>query len=378
MANPETALLQFVALALPAVAILMQAILSFQEQHGNTTGIDSFEFRFIELGFFALAGAGVLFAVEIFSNVNSQILKLGIGTISASFLLLALATAFGLRRPKYQGKEEEEVTLEQAVYTDIKRLSPIIGIIIIGSIIVFVIGTGDISYSRISKALSSIISEPSQSLQAISGIIAIITLTYSLVGLRVYFNFQEEQKEINQWYERVAEFSKSASTLESDFATTVPQSDFRIFSERVSEYQSRAEELIESAPEGIDEDIIELLERIQTKLEITHDIVSELDEVYNNLAARESRIDSLEQELSEKEEEYEDIKEAPESGGEHVGEYLDELTRQMGKLQNEISDNEMKLNELQRRRQDLSEELEDTLDEILDKISLLQDEVEKK
>lgn len=103
------ALLQFVALALPAIAILMQAVLRFHEIYDVSDSGSSLriEFRFLEFAFLGLVSAAILFSIDIYTTLVTMWTKLGIWVLTLSLSLIFPATWFALRRAKYPSGEHD-------------------------------------------------------------------------------------------------------------------------------------------------------------------------------------------------------------------------------------------------------------------------------
>ncbi|WP_137284192.1 hypothetical protein [Halorussus salinisoli] len=107
-------LLQFVALAIPAVAMLMQVVLRIHDEYGNDGELVlGTEFKLIELSFFGLVISGVFVAYPLIQELDSGIAELGLILSLVSLILLVGATWFSLRRPQYPTKDFEKP--EQAV-----------------------------------------------------------------------------------------------------------------------------------------------------------------------------------------------------------------------------------------------------------------------
>jgi len=147
--DEQLALLQFVALALPAVAILMQAVVGFHDRYGESSSDSSLriEFRILETAFLALVAAGGLFAVSIYQQISSIITKIGIIFLAISLLLIFPATWFTLRRADFpkQSYETPEEWVKSGGVTIVKYslvISPVIAIAI-GSQFVTIPGLSD-------------------------------------------------------------------------------------------------------------------------------------------------------------------------------------------------------------------------------------------
>lgn len=114
-------LLQFIALAVPAVAMMMQVVLRFQDRYSEdeNTSIGS-EFRLIEGSFLALVIGGILISYPIVDSLSSGIAQVGISLALLALLLLVLATGLALRRPKYPKGSYDSV--EEAVMKTSKKV----------------------------------------------------------------------------------------------------------------------------------------------------------------------------------------------------------------------------------------------------------------
>lgn len=90
-------LLQFVALALPAIAILMQVVVSISEDEGKPPG-----FGGIEISLHIVLVGGALIGYELIQRMESTIIQLATVLILLSFPLLALSLAYSIRPDFHQ------------------------------------------------------------------------------------------------------------------------------------------------------------------------------------------------------------------------------------------------------------------------------------
>lgn len=102
----ERSLFQFVALALPAVAILLQAMISFQEKLSTVESEIAFrrEFRVIEFSLFFLVAAGVALSFSLFQSANSDVTKFSISLLLISLISLGFGTWLAFGRARYPTK----------------------------------------------------------------------------------------------------------------------------------------------------------------------------------------------------------------------------------------------------------------------------------
>ena len=131
-------LLQFVALAVPAVAMMMQVVLRFQDQYiDDEDPFVGWEFRLIEASFLALVLGGVLIAYPIIQTLSSGIARFGIVLALLALLFLVVATGLALRRPRYPTKSYDSVeeaiieTAKKATTTFLGFLVALLGILIV-------------------------------------------------------------------------------------------------------------------------------------------------------------------------------------------------------------------------------------------------------
>jgi hypothetical protein len=107
-------LLQFIALSLPAIAILLQVVLQFQSQYvDDENAASAIEFRLIEFSLLILVVGGVLLALPIVLSLSSIIAQIGLTLSLLSLGLLVLAIGISLRRSRYP--TEEAATIEEAI-----------------------------------------------------------------------------------------------------------------------------------------------------------------------------------------------------------------------------------------------------------------------
>jgi hypothetical protein len=120
-------LFQFVALAIPAVAILLQVVLQVQTQYVDESGgsdiTSAWEFRLIELSLIALVAGGALLSVPVLLSLPSPIAQAGVGVSVIALLTLVLAITISLRRPKYPTDNYESI--EQAITARLSGLAEI-------------------------------------------------------------------------------------------------------------------------------------------------------------------------------------------------------------------------------------------------------------
>jgi len=110
-------LLQFVALSIPAVAILLQVVLQLRSEHDSgREPMSGWDFRAIEGGFIALVLSGVLLAGLVVQSIQSVVGQVGVALSMFGLFLLLFATWVSIRRPKYPTDDYE--TLE-GEYSDL-------------------------------------------------------------------------------------------------------------------------------------------------------------------------------------------------------------------------------------------------------------------
>ena len=110
-------LLQFVALSIPAVAILLQVVLQLRSEHDSgREPMSGWDFRAIEGGFIALVLSGVLLAGLVVQSIQSVVGRVGVALAMFGLFLLLFATWVSIRRPKYPTDDYE--TLE-GEYSDL-------------------------------------------------------------------------------------------------------------------------------------------------------------------------------------------------------------------------------------------------------------------
>lgn len=261
----ELTLLQFVALALPAVAILMQAVLNFHEiyddSHSET--VLRTEFRLLEFTFLGLVIASALFSAQILMDVESVLTKFGILFMWAGLGLIFPATWFALRRAKYptENYDSPEELVRQTTDTGKRVLLPILAVVIIlfGISRISAIATLETRFLQI--GIDDIIS-------VLTIILIIITTQTVASNIIDYFAQRIEQKEQKR------QLSRPILDIHVVTRKQIPESDLELIQERISEIND------------IQSDLIQIRSRyIEYFSDETNDKVSDLQKKLNDLGS---------------------------------------------------------------------------------------------
>jgi len=356
--DAQLALLQFVALALPAVAILMQAVVGFHDRYDDSSSDGSLriEFRILEVSFLTLVAAGGFFAVSIFQQTTSVMTRVGISLLAISLFLIFPATWFTLRRADFpkQSYETPEEWVKSGGKTVLKYS------IVVSPVIVLAIGSQFITIPVVTDVFSGLGWQ--RIITAAAGVVSSLGIVVTYLQ---YTASKLDKKRINDWKERVR-FNLA------DIQTRI--SDIDIDDEKeVTRLKSVAEDSIKdieglssSRPTGVDNEVSDGLNGVKhslaviselcdKRLEIAESIESFIqnreEAVHSNLKA-EARIQS-DVELSDQDLEDELRKQ------ERSEDYIDKVNK--------------KLEDLESEREELTEDLEQEitiLEEQIDELDL--------
>lgn len=275
MPRPEMTLLQFVALTLPAVAILMQALMSFHERYGKDEYGDSLwtEFRFLELSFIGLVIAGGLFAFSIFNSLNSLTSKIALTVMLFSLLLLAPATWFALRRAKYPSESFDSP--EDAVRSGLSTVGVLLLLLVPPAL-------GGFLIIRFTNLLSQT-SLPSMIANIKLMIYASIIFTILTVVIEIISNFYQYEESVNKlekWSQEVDSLTSKVQKRggEIDEAEDIRNNTVKTMNTFLS-LRERAENLQSVAPQKADEDIISKLEDLTVHLNTVVDLLEEVQQL---------------------------------------------------------------------------------------------------
>lgn len=181
--NIMLTLLQFIALAVPAVAMMMQVALQFQDRYMDEENpAVGKEFQLMEASLLVLVLGGVLVAVPIGQSLSSGIAQLGIGLALLALLFLVLATGWALRRPRYPTDNYKSV--EEAAIKTGKKVGLIVFTFLIGGIATISVG----QLFRLTSVFLSFDSSSTESLtQSITTVVQILpTIMVAMVILETF------------------------------------------------------------------------------------------------------------------------------------------------------------------------------------------------
>ncbi|WP_227354187.1 hypothetical protein [Haladaptatus salinisoli] len=294
MPKAEMALLQFVALTLPAVAILLQAVLSYQDKYhsdGDVLGFKT-EFQFIEWGFALLVFSGLLFSAKIVIGSNSWIIQGGVILLSLSLIILGIAILVAFRRPLYL---EDDVTVESALkqktwkygkYVIVTAMIGGIGYLVPPNIDgLGITGLKISNFITFATLLSS----------------SLISVIGSMVVFVHYLNIRRGKERQKQWRKQTLELANDINDL-VDINSLNPDDDedIRNFHDEIDRIRSRLDNLINSYPDEIEFMEREHLRRIDSLLayleEESHkyiDIITKMDALTNKFERTTECIDNL-------------------------------------------------------------------------------------
>lgn len=337
----EFTLLQFVALALPAVAILLQAVIQNHDELDDTSMDYWTEIRFIQYSFYTLVLAGIIFMIPIFLKSDSFYIKLGIFVAGGAIFLLAPATWFGLRRGRYAISEYE--TPEQEATAKIKSYLPIIAIPIFVSSIIFF----STRYLNIvSETLGPAIINSANQISIVVVIVIILGLSGQVIT--TYLKFRQIKEEKEQWkirtHREVQEVSEFIENYLNDFEN---QTDIRKKQNKADDLLKDWRELISEAPDSLNKQHREDAKNLLESIELVSDILRSLLRAHRKLRTRKRQ----------KEKTLAKINKMRSDGSEYSVEEVSDMNKKIDEMEEEA--------EIERARiAELKEDLEDSVHEL--------------
>ena len=368
--NEDLALLQFVALSLPAVAILMQAVLNYHELHGGSSKSNTIhtEFRFLELSFLGLILAGVVFSLSVFTSATSWWTKSGISILIIALGMIFPATWFALRRGKYPSQSYDSP--EDAVKSSVRKSGWIISILVVigllGSIVRLFLPSGSIFDFNIADPII-LITIP---------VIVALPVVYSLIQyyteVSVYRDWaQDVMYEIARIPILVENFH---SLLDQDEESDDIEFDIIAFQGRCEDIAHAIRDLVNSKPDPVSQDTAIKLSQIQNLLLNVQSLLDDLIDVMNEKEYYESEMEKAINErdrasdthydLESENTEHENAKERTTD----AEEYINRVTAELDKLEEEERD---LVSELESKLESIKSEAEDTVKSIESDMSSL-------
>lgn len=289
MNSTETSLLQFVALSLPAVAILMQAIVSLQQNsQSNVDKTDSLqtEFRLIELSFIGLVIAGALFGLSLYGTLSSIEGKIGLVLMILSLGLVAPATWFALRRSNVS--HEKYDSPEEIVISGSKRVAVVLLPLLA---VVFLQVTGFTFNLPIEELIST---------GTIRNTLLIVTTSViSFIFVRTYISVRhsiDRLRKMRVWNSNVIESMEEYKNIVPDDPVPSNQGETVYTSLSFEELRSNLNKLIENSPQDANTSKLETLsDNINSYLEK----VGRWRELNDNIRGEESRLSTIKEEIEE-------------------------------------------------------------------------------
>lgn len=363
----DIALLQFVALALPAVAILIEAVVRFQERFvGTSTEVRlQTEFHLLEFVFLGLVLAGIVFSISILQNTDSIITAIGILLLAGSLALIFPATWFAFRRAKYptQSFDSPEQYVKHGVITSVKIAATV-------GIPLFVI-VGTLQFFAPSEFLNLI---PRVDIRRLA--ILLILISLSIGSASVFFQFYLNYTEKRMAKDWMIEVHKLLGNIERRLSEdSIRKEDTynlgklrRISVDSVEEIQGLRNE----APPAADENISAQLDNLIYAIEGMSDLIKRLEEVETdidrfqlNLEKAMSSKEEAEQVLSE---DFEDISDFT----------ADEAIENLHTAEDYITQVESKLEQLENQRANLDDRLQIQIANVRGSIERVKSDVEEK
>lgn len=354
MATSETTLLQFVALALPAVAILMQAILSFHDNYdigAEDSSTIRTEFRFIELSFIGLVIAGGFFGASLIGTVDSIWGKIGLISMLIGLGFLAPATWFALRRPQYPSQSYDSP--EDAAKSGLKYA--------IGALIPLgILAGGGYMFLEFMPTLRSE-SSPQElvevlQLVTIAGVFLIITS--SIVRTLTYYRQSiERRKRREEWYSNLMELLEDMEEFLPENPSKPGYSGSMNILVKFEDYEERLERLISKAPGEVD---YSELKELKITINTYKEIINNQHDIIDDLGSKHHKREELENKIAE-------VKNAQQSTQEESERWY-ELEEEKEVLYNDIEQIKSEINQIEGRRENIQEEIKELLEQLKDEI----------
>ena len=352
--NEDIALLQFVALALPAIALLMQAVLSYHDAHGSIGGASiQTEFRFLELAFLGLIGAGVIFSLSIFSTTNSWYTKSGVLVLIVALATIFPANWFALRRGKYPSRTYESP--EEAVKSiGLKYVK--IGAFVV--IIIFAIATTGIFWDAL-LVFPPIFSYLSTDL--IIALIAVLAIPLVKTITRYYLiqtaleNWKEDIHEELDQISKIMDQNQVREALEDDNKNLLNISEPIV--EQYKRSQNSLRGLINQAPDNVDEDVILELETLLNMLEKSVYNINEIEKIEDKIDYYHNQVSRSRSEKSELNQRLSDVDDEEDSK---------RIMREKATLENQMTRLKQDMTHAESRKESRLRNLENILGEIYD------------
>lgn len=291
-AAAELTLLQFVALALPAVAILLQAVIQQHDQMDDYSSQSWTEIKLIQYSFYALVMSGLVFIYPIFIENSSIYVQIGILIAGGALLLLIPATWFGLRRGRYGTNKFE--TPEKEAKSKLKLYVPfMIGAAVIGLIARFlptILGT--FTTASIENSIPFINN-------VVVGAVIATSILLFLQLVEIYTKFKARDQAQQAWNETLI---KNLEEIESLLESYSLEDDagvrhYKYMLKKLNNTSEILGELIEDVPEGVDEDRLRRVQDLSNQLSLLQDLTGALISALEDAQAFDKRYQSLVSEL---------------------------------------------------------------------------------
>ncbi|WP_207589011.1 hypothetical protein [Halomontanus rarus] len=371
MTQAEMALLQFVALTLPAVAILLQAILSYQERYFSNLDSLGFEteFRFLEWGFALLVFSGLLFSFKIAENNESLIVRGGVFSLALSLVILGVAVLVAFRRPLYL---EANTTVESAIRQKAWKYSKPLLFALAISLTTYVVPTNWLEAEEF-------VVEISGSIRLLTGLISgLLVIAGSMTLLENYLRLKQGIERKSKWRNQALETAKSITeVLGSEDRDLNDKKDLRKFRNELKNVRQEWSSVVDSVPETTDEetisqmkDIHSLLNFLDGEIEDYTEVIKSHEDSIKDFEQTQIQIEELETELENQEEK------VGRPGPDDM--QLNMLESRIAELHNHMGVQSSKIKELEEEMDVYRSDLRDTMNEIVEEVDALRQEIERR
>lgn len=259
MADPLP-LLEFVGLALPAVAILIQVIQSTHDNTGDGARNEgSAERRFIEVSFVLLVIAGVVFGAALLLRTQDLLMQVGIVVLLFGLILLAPATWIALNRPRFPysrfNSPEEAAT---AILRTVSRIAlPVVFLVAVAVLITvwrpwgFSV-PGDVAVS-----------------QLLSIVVLLLVIIGTVTGLDLYLRYQRSEDQRAEHRQRTRKRLRKVENRLPESTGALADDRLHRLSRDATELNNQLEALLAEAEED---------DRFDGEVRVA-DLVEDVDEV---------------------------------------------------------------------------------------------------
>jgi len=284
MTSSDITLLQLVALALPAVAILMQVFISVQQNFVTTESarILRWEFRFLETALVLLVVSGVVFAYSVLLRVSNLVVSLGIVTLVVSLSFIVIGVWVALSRARLP---ESQVGKPESYLKGVGRYAA--------------------SFLVVGLVLNGLLRLAGRTLAVVDSATAALVLGTVVGGVKKYVDFKEVSIYRDERRAWVEEFEPVLHSL-SETSRSLRRDPDGVPAFRLNGLLEDVRRRREAIPESVDSQVTTLVRETQRSLEYVlesssriRDLREEANEYRRTLSELESRVDEVRREIDE-------------------------------------------------------------------------------